>query len=115
MKSFEDVWHDIQDLLKIEQQVQTICQRSVNDIIKVGADGIRVSSRRSKAGKVRFISKDDFEYVWQILSTEGVYTLRGLAQIIGRRSITCAILAKLPNVTAKCDRGRVSLKLETKV
>ena len=115
MKTFEDVWHDIQNIMKAEQKVQTICQRSVNDIIGVSPDGIRVSSRRSKTGKMRFISKEDFEYVWKILSSEGVYTLHGLAQIIGRRSITCAILAKLPSVTAKCDRGRVALKLETKV
>lgn len=112
MKTFEDVWHDIQTMLKTEKQVQTICQRSVNDIIEIGLDGIKLSSRRSKAGKLRLISKDDFEYAWKILSTEGVYTLHSLTKIIGRRSITCAILAKLPYVTAECARGRVSLKLK---
>jgi hypothetical protein len=112
MKAFEDVWHDIQILLKSRQQVQTLCQRSVNDVIEVSIDGVRVSSRRSKVGKVRFISKSDFQYVWKILSAEGVYTLQNLTKIIGRRSITCAILARLPYVIGECDKGRVSLKLK---
>jgi len=113
MRAFEDVWHDVQRILKTELQIQTICQRSVNDIIGVSPDGVRVSSRRSKAGKVRFISKSDFQYVWGILSQEGVYTLHGLTRIIGRRAITCAILAKLPYVTGECEKGRVALMLRT--
>ena len=112
MKTFEDVWHDIQIALKTKQPVPTICRTSVNDIIEVSPNGIRVSSRRSKTGKVRSVSKDDFKYVWKILSTEGICTLDNLPKIIGKRSITCAILGKLRYIDAECDRGRISLKLE---
>ena len=96
MKAFEDVWLDIQATMKTEKQIRTICQRSVNDLIEISPNGIKVSSHRSKSGKVRLISKDDFKYVWEILSKEGVYTLHDLTRIIGRRAITCAILARLP-------------------
>ena len=114
MKSFEDVWKDIQTILEPGETVCTICKESVNDIIKVTSSGIKVRSRRSKTGKERFILKDEFKYVWEILSKEGVDTLNGLPRIIGKRSITCAILARLPYVEKECDKGRVSLRLKKK-
>jgi hypothetical protein len=113
MKTFEDAWRDIQAILSQRQQVETICQKSVNDIVEVDFSGIRVSSHRSRSGKVRFISKDEFKYVWDILSEKDVHTLASLQKIIGKRSITCAILAKLPYVAAKCDKGKVSLGFTT--
>jgi hypothetical protein len=111
MKAF--ACEDIQVILKQRQQVETICQKSVNDIVKVDSSGIRVSSHRSRSGKVRFISKDEFRYVWDILSTKDIYTLDSLQKIIGKRSITCAILTNLPYIAAKCDKGKVSLSFRT--
>ena len=111
--SFENAWNDIQYVLKKGMKIQTICQRSVNDIIEINPNSISVSSHRSKTGKIRCISRDEFKYVWDILSTRGVYTLHDLQRIIGKRSITCAILARLPYVAGECDKGRVSLRLRT--
>jgi hypothetical protein len=70
-----------------------------------------VSSHRSKTGKIRCISRDEFKYVWDILSKRDVYTLHDLQRIIGKRSVTCTILARLPYVAGECDKGRVSLRL----
>jgi hypothetical protein len=94
-------------------KIETICQRSVNDIVEINPYSISVSSHRSKTGKIRCITRDEFKYVWSILSTTGVCTLHDLQRIIGKRSITCAILARLPYVAGECDKGRVSLRLRT--
>jgi hypothetical protein len=93
MKSFEEVWKDVQTVCKTRKQIETICQKSVNEIIEANSHVIKVSSHRSKKHKVRVIPKEDFEYVWEILSKEDVCTLDQITKIIGRRAITCAILA----------------------
>jgi hypothetical protein len=113
LKSFEEVWSDIKTNLKDDKrkQVQTICKKVVNDIVEIGDLGICVISERSKSHKRRFISKEEFAYVWPLLSSQGVPTLEPLTKIIGKRAVTCAIFAKLTYVKGTCDNNHVSLTL----
>ena len=89
-----------------------MCQKVINDIVEVSDLRIGVISQKSKTHKTRFISKEEFAYVWKILSSQDIYTLDPINEIIGKRAVTCAILAKLPYVEGTCNKNRVTLTLK---
>ena len=111
MRTFEDVWLDIQNTLRAGQHVRTLCQKVKNEIVEVNPDGIKVRSERSRKRVIRTVTKEDFKYVWDTLSDSGVYKLRSVRWIIGRRAIACAIMSRLPYVDGECDRGMVRLRI----
>lgn len=112
MKRFEDVWEDIQATLKTRRQIPTICRGIVNDVLEVDPNAITVRSR-AFTHKERIIFRKDFEYAWKILSTGSLRSLEDLPALIGKRAITCAILAKLRYVKGECNKGKISLSLRT--
>ena len=112
MRTFEQVWIDIQRTLQDRREVRTICKGFRNEIISFTQNHIVLKSERSKKGVVRKIAKSDFEYVWNKIREGEIYTLDAVHNIIGRRAITCAIIALLDYVEGVCRQGRVHLTLK---
>jgi len=111
MRTFEDVWRDIQSTLRAGQHVKTLCQKVKNEIVEVNPDGIKVRSERT--GAIRTVTKEDFEHVWATLSDlEEFHGLRSVNRIIGRRAIACAIMSRLPYVDGECVQGMVRLGIK---
>ena len=111
MKTFDQVWEDICCKLKHGQEIETICRKVKNTIVNIEQDGITRNSERSRKGPMK-IAKKDFEYVWNKIRDDGVYTLESIKDVRGRRAIICAILAQLEYVKAECEQGKVRLALK---
>lgn len=111
---FVDVWKEIQETFKERETVETICQKSKNDVIEVTSEFITVRSHNPKGGKPigdnRKLTKEHFHYVWDTVERENKVYLDDLTKFVGKRAVICAILSELPYYQGECESRRMVLK-----
>ena len=118
-KSWGEIWEDIKEVARRLRHtgIRTLCKRNLNDILEVKDDYVVVRSHkpiRPETGlKSRVLKEDDFRYVWNVLVRKGlIMGVKDVPKVRGRRSAILAIMAQLPYVEGRCEKGRVVLKLK---
>ena len=66
-KNFDEVWQDIHKVALQKDEIRTLAQQVPNRIIGVTDSSIIVVSKKSKSGKMRILTRKQFERYWDVL------------------------------------------------
>jgi|Deesub1362A_J573_1020465.scaffolds.fasta_scaffold00057_98 hypothetical protein len=98
IKNFENMWEELRDIIQGLDEVRTLSRGNINRIVKVTETSITVQNIDTLVE--REISKEDFEYAWEVLESQGKLYMEDLApRLHGRKAIIMALLNKLPYIS----------------
>jgi hypothetical protein len=99
---FNNVWKLVTSYGHANHTIETLDRHVVNKVIEVTENEIVVMSEESKDGIERHLRREDFRYVWHLLSFRKSLFLDDIdPELRGRKAIIFAILAGagIPNVS----------------
>lgn len=109
---FNNVWKLVTSYGHANHTIETLDRHVVNTVVGVNEDEIVVKSEESKEGIERHIRREDFGYVWCLLSFRKTLVLRDIdPELRGRKAIIFAILAMagIPHVSYRLGPLRLHL------
>jgi len=110
-KKFDEVWHDIIELARSDDEISTLVQKKLNYILRVDNEKIIVQSKATE--NQRELLKENFQYAWNKLIQFGKIVLNDIEpELRGRKSIIFTFLEKLPYIEYKTKPLTLQLTID---